>query len=57
MPLQNPDFAPFLQRARDAAPEALFVFVPSGVGSTLMRQFAERGLHAGRHPADRASAT
>jgi branched-chain amino acid transport system substrate-binding protein len=44
VPLQNPDFAPFLQRARDAAPQALFVFVPSGVGSTLMRQFAERGL-------------
>jgi hypothetical protein len=25
VPLQNPDFAPFLQRARDAAPQALFV--------------------------------
>ena len=46
VPLQNPDFAPFLQRARDAAPEALFAFVPSGVGSVLMRQFAERGLGA-----------
>ncbi len=46
VPLQNPDFAPFLQRARDAAPEALFAFVPSGVGSVLMRQFAERGLNA-----------
>ena len=45
VPLQNPDFAPFLQRARDAAPEALFAFVPSGVGSVLMRQFAERGLN------------
>lgn len=45
VPLQNPDFAPFLQRARDAAPEALFAFVPSGVGSVLMRQFVERGLN------------
>ncbi len=45
VPLQNPDFAPFLQRARDAAPDALFAFVPSGVGSVLMRQFAERGLN------------
>jgi branched-chain amino acid transport system substrate-binding protein len=43
-PLQNPDFAPFLQRVRDAAPDALFVFVPSGVGSVLMKQFIERGL-------------
>ncbi len=44
VPLQNPDFAPFLQRARDAEPDALFVFVPAGVGALLMRQFAERGL-------------
>ena len=29
-PLQNPDFAPFLQRVKDAKPDALFVFVPSG---------------------------
>src|SRR5262249_2050323 len=27
VPLQNPDFAPFLQRARDLAPDTLFVFV------------------------------
>ena len=26
-PLSNPDFAPFLQRAKDAKPDALFVFV------------------------------
>ena len=44
VPLRNPDFAPFLQRVRDAAPNAVFVFVPSGVGSTFMKQFAERGL-------------
>lgn len=44
VPLQNPDFAPFLQRAADAKPEALFAFVPSGVGAALMKQFAERGL-------------
>jgi branched-chain amino acid transport system substrate-binding protein len=43
-PLANPDFAPFLQRARDAKPDALFVFVPAGQGSILMKQFAERGL-------------
>jgi branched-chain amino acid transport system substrate-binding protein len=43
-PLANPDFAPFLQRAKDAKPDALFVFVPSGQGTAVMKQFAERGL-------------
>jgi branched-chain amino acid transport system substrate-binding protein len=43
-PLRNPDYAPFLQRVRDASPEALFIFVPSGEGAALMKQFAERGL-------------
>src|SRR5580704_9435980 len=44
VPLANPDFAPFLQRAKDAAPDAIFVFVPSGQGGTFMKQFVERGL-------------
>ncbi len=44
VPLRNPDFSPFLQRVRDASPDAVFVFVPSGFGSTFMKQFAERGL-------------
>ena len=44
VPLRSPDFAPFLQRVRDAKPDALFSFVPSGAGSVLMKQFAERGL-------------
>lgn len=44
VPLQNPDFAPFLQRVRDAKPDAVFVFVPSGVGSLFMKQFTDRGL-------------
>lgn len=43
-PLQNPDFAPFLQRIKDAKPDAVFIFVPSGVGTAVMKQFAERGL-------------
>ena len=43
-PLANPDFAPFLQRAADLKPDALFLFVPSGQGATLMKQFVERGL-------------
>ena len=44
VPLANPDFAPFLQRAADAKPDAIFVFVPSGQGGTFMKQFVERGL-------------
>jgi branched-chain amino acid transport system substrate-binding protein len=44
VPLANPDFAPFLQRARDAAPDGVFVFVPSGQGSIFVKQFIERGL-------------
>ncbi len=43
-PLAAPDFAPFLQRAIDAKPEALFTFVPSGQGAALAKQFVERGL-------------
>jgi len=44
VPLANPDFAPFLQRASDLKPDTLFVFVPAGQAGTLARQFAERGL-------------
>jgi branched-chain amino acid transport system substrate-binding protein len=44
VPLQNPDFAPFLQRVRDAKPDAVFVFLPSGVGALFMKQFSDRGL-------------
>jgi len=44
VPLRNPDYAPFLQRAKDAKPDALFVFVPSGEGAAVMKQFSDRGL-------------
>src|SRR5437867_6587648 len=43
-PLRNPDYAPFLQRAKDGKPDALFVFVPSGEGTAVLKQFADRGL-------------
>src|SRR5690606_41755236 len=42
VPVRNPDFAPFLQRVSNLKPDAVFVFVPSGVGSIFMKQFAER---------------
>ncbi|MDR3451529.1 MAG: ABC transporter substrate-binding protein [Rhodoferax sp.] len=44
VPLRNPDFAPFLQKVRDDNPDALFVFVPSGAGAAVMKQFLERGM-------------
>ena len=44
VPLANPDFAPFLQRVRDAKPDAVFVFTPSGFGAVFIKQFIERGL-------------
>jgi branched-chain amino acid transport system substrate-binding protein len=44
VPLRNPDFAPFLQKVRDLKPDAMFVFVPSGAGAAVMKQFAERGM-------------
>lgn len=44
VPIANPDFAPFLQRAADAKPDAIFVFVPSGQGAIFTKQYVERGL-------------
>jgi len=45
VPLQNPDYAPYLQRARDAKPDAIFMWVPGGIAAALMRQYTERGLN------------
>jgi branched-chain amino acid transport system substrate-binding protein len=44
VPVQNPDFAPYLQRAREASPEAIFVFIPGNQAGTFARQYVERGL-------------
>ena len=43
-PVRSPDFSPFLQRVKDLAPDAVFLFVPSGQGAALMKQIAEREL-------------
>jgi branched-chain amino acid transport system substrate-binding protein len=43
MPLANPDFAPFLQRARDLGPDTMFVF-PANQAATFAKQFLERGM-------------
>ncbi len=43
-PLQNPDYSPFVQRAKDARPDAVFIFVPSGQGAAIMKQIEDRGF-------------
>ncbi len=44
-PLRNPEFAPYVQRIKDAKPQAVFIFVPSGAQSVaFMKAFEERGL-------------
>ncbi len=44
VPLANPDFAPFLQRARDLRPDSLFAFFPSSQAGIFAKQFVERGM-------------
>ena len=45
MPPPTSDFAPYLQRVKDAKPDALFVFVPAGKAATaLMKGFGDLGL-------------
>jgi branched-chain amino acid transport system substrate-binding protein len=47
VPLQNPDFAPYMQRVKDAKPDALMVFIPAGKTATsVMKTFADLGLAA-----------
>lgn len=47
LPLANPDFSPFMQRIKDAKPEVLYVFVPSGAQATaVMKAYADVGLKA-----------
>jgi branched-chain amino acid transport system substrate-binding protein len=45
MPPPTSDFAPFLQRVKDAKPDALFVFVPAGKSATaFIKGFGDLGL-------------
>jgi branched-chain amino acid transport system substrate-binding protein len=45
MPLANADYVPFMQRAKDAGPDAVYAFVPAGKDATaLMRAFGDLGL-------------
>ena len=45
MPVANPDFSAFVQRAKDLNPEAIFLFIPGGAQpAALGKAFAERGM-------------
>lgn len=47
VPVSNPDYGPFLERIKDAKPDAVFVFLPPGAGTiAFMKGFGERGLAA-----------
>jgi branched-chain amino acid transport system substrate-binding protein len=45
IPLANPDFSAFVQRIKDADPEAIFIFVPGGAQpAALAKAMVERGM-------------
>lgn len=45
VPLKNPEFGPFVQRVKDAKPQAVFVFMPAGeLALGFMKASTERGL-------------
>jgi branched-chain amino acid transport system substrate-binding protein len=45
MPLQNPDFSAYIQRIKDAKPDAVFVFLPSGAESNaFLKAYKDAGL-------------
>jgi branched-chain amino acid transport system substrate-binding protein len=46
-PVANPDFAAFVQRAKDQNPEAIYVWVPGGAQpAALGKALSERGIDA-----------
>jgi len=47
-PTENPDFSAFVQRAKDANPEAVYVWVPGGAQpGAVGKALADRGLMSG----------
>jgi len=44
-PIANPDFSAFVQRAKDIAPQSIFIFIPGGAQpAALGKAMAERGI-------------
>ena len=47
VPLRNPELGPYIQRLKDAKPDAVFLWVPSGEHTiSFMKNYRERGLAA-----------
>jgi len=45
IPVANPDFSAYVQRAKDLDPESIFVFIPGGTQpAALAKALAERGI-------------
>lgn len=45
VPVKNIEFAPYIQRIKDAAPEAIFLFLPPGSATIgFLKAYNERGL-------------
>ena len=44
-PVQVPDFTPFIQNVKDAQPDCIYVFIPSGAHATgIMKAYGEVGM-------------
>ena len=53
MPVANPDFSAFVQRAKDVNPEAIFIFVPGGAQpAAIGKALAERGIDTDQDQGD-----
>jgi branched-chain amino acid transport system substrate-binding protein len=47
LPVKDPDFVPFMQRIKDAKPDAVFVFIPSGKQATaVMKAYNDLNMKA-----------
>jgi branched-chain amino acid transport system substrate-binding protein len=45
IPVANPDFVPYMQRAKDARPDVVFSFIPAGKQATqIMKAYSDLGL-------------
>jgi branched-chain amino acid transport system substrate-binding protein len=45
MPVANPDFSAFVQRAKDLNPEAIYIFIPGGAQpAAIAKALADRGI-------------
>ena len=52
-PVANPDFSAFVQAAKDAKPDAIYIWVPGGAQpSAVAKALVERGIDT-KHPPKR----